>query len=86
MKKSKKKSREEVIKYYLAKAKHYNNAGQYMKAVANINLAYSIWDGSSNQDSAKAKKVLDKIITASDIIVNNYTAQKEREIYAMINC
>ncbi len=82
----KKKSKKETIKYFLNEAKYYNNAGQYKKAVANINLAYSVWEGYKNWESDKAQKMLDKIIDARNIIINNYTAMKEREICVMINC
>lgn len=73
MSKSKKKSRKKTIKHFLNKAKYYNNAGQYKKAIANINLAYSIWEG-YKKETSKTIKILGKIVDAKDIVAQNYTA------------
>lgn len=43
MKKSKKQSRKKTIIYFLDRAKYYNNAGKYDKAVEKIKIAYSLW-------------------------------------------
>jgi len=80
----KKKSKKEKIEYFLNEAKYYNNAGQYKKAVANIKLAYSIWEGYKNWKSDKAQKMLDKIIDAREIVIQNYVTVAERKIRAII--
>ncbi len=60
----KKESHKKTINHFLNEAKYYNNAGQYKKAVANINFAYLVWEGYKNWESDKAQKMLDKIIDA----------------------
>lgn len=84
MKNSKKQSRKKTINYFLDKAKYYNNAGQYNKAIENIKLAYSVWEGYKNWESNKAQKMLDKIIDAREIVIHNYLAVEEKKIRAII--
>lgn len=83
MSKLKKHSRKKTINHFLKEAQYYNNAGQFKKAIAKVNIAYSIWEGYKNGESAKADKMLNKIDFARDIIVNNYIAVKEQKIRAM---
>ncbi len=80
----KKETKKEKIKFFLNEAKYYNNAGQYKKAVANIKLAYSVWEGYKDLESNKAKKMLDKIIFARETIIHNYLTVRERKIRAII--
>lgn len=84
MKKSKKESRKKTINHFLSKAKYYNSAGQYKKAVETIKIAYSIWEGYKNWESEKAQKILDKIIDAREIVIHNYLITEERKIRAII--
>ncbi len=81
----KKESRKKTINHFLNEAKYYNNAGQYKKAVANINLAYSVWEGYKNWKSDKAQRMLDKIMDAREIVVHNYVTFAERKIRAIID-
>ncbi len=80
----KKESRKKTINHFLNEAKYYNNAGQYKKAVANIKLAYSVWEGYKNWKSDKAQKMLEKIMDAREIVVHNYVTVEERKIRAII--
>lgn len=84
MKKSKKESRKKTINHFLDNAKYYNNSGQYKKAVQNIKLAYSVWEGYKNWESKKAQKMLDKIINAREIVIHNYLTIEERKIRVII--
>lgn len=85
MKKLKKLSRKERINHFLNEAKYYNNAGQYKKAVENINLAYSVWEGYNDWKSNKAQKMLDKIIDAREIVVHNYMIREEISFRSLID-
>jgi len=80
----KREQRKKKIKFFLNEAKYYNNAGQYKKAVANIKLAYSIWEGYKDLESNKAQKMLDKIIFARETVIHNYLTVEERKIRAII--
>lgn len=84
MKKSKKQSRKKTIIYFLERAKYYNNAGKYDKAVEKIKIAYSIWESYKNWESNKAQKMLNKIIDAKEIVIHNYLTVEERKIRAII--
>lgn len=84
MKNPKKESRKKTILYFLERAKYYNNAGKYDKAVEKIKVAYSIWEVYKNWESSKAQKMLDKIIDAREIVIHNYLTVEERKIRAII--
>ena len=84
MKKPKKESKKEKILFFLDEAKYYNNAGQYKKATQNIKLAYSVWEGYKNWESNKAQKMLNKIIDAREVVINNYLVVEERKIRVII--
>lgn len=80
-------NKKKKIKFYINEAKYYNNAGRYKRAVENINLAFSIWEGYAETCNTynKVDKALSKIIDAREIIVNNYLNRKENEIRNLFN-
>ncbi len=80
----KKKSKKEIIKYFLNEAKYYNNIKRYKKAAQNVSLAKGIWM-EYKKNNSKTRKLLEMITKAEEIIADNYIANKEKEIYNILS-